>query len=112
MPSMTDQQWDAVEDDLDTTRLLAAVDLLDRLRAGAKRGRNDALFRLREKFLEMHRVATLAFSRRDTSALREFFDLAGELAGEARGRSALPEAVEKLLLDIVELFPDQLSEDD
>ena len=112
MPSMTEQQWDDLEDDLDTTRLLAAVDLLDRLRATTKRGKNDALLRYREAFLEMHRLATLAFSRSDTSALRDFFELAGELAGEAGGRSELPEAVQRLLLDIVGLFPDQLSEDD
>lgn len=112
MPSMTEQQWGDLEDDLDTTRLLAAVDLLDRLRATTKRGKNDALLRYREAFLEMHRLATLAFSRGDTSALQGFFDLAGELAGEDGGPSGLPEAVQRLLLDIVKLFPDQLSEDD
>jgi hypothetical protein len=112
MSAMTERQWETLEDALDTTRLLDAVDLLDRLRANAGLKTTDELSELREHFLAMHRMAMLAVGRRDVAALRDLFELAGELAGEDGERSGRPEAVQELLLEIVAMTPDGLSEDE
>ncbi len=112
MSGMTERQWEAFEDALDTTRLLDAVDLLDRLRANAGLTTSHELSELREHFLAMHRMATLAVGRRDVAVLRDFLELAGELAGEAGERSRRPAAVQALLLEIVAMAPEGIGEDD
>lgn len=112
MATITDDEWQTIYDGLDSASLLAAVQAVDVLRQALNDGDDAPLPPIRDKLLQLHRLAMVISSNATPSLIAEFFELAGEIDDQV---DRMMEAVEQLhgtLFAVMVLYPRSLSSDD
>lgn len=112
MTRINDQEWDAIEDGLDTAGLLDTVDAVDRLRAELASGELGEPPQIRDDLLRLHQLALLVRERRSEADAVELFDLSTDLdllVGELM--DALGE-IQSAISAVSALYPESLSYED
>jgi hypothetical protein len=108
MAVMTDDEWNNLYENFETTRLLTAVDSVDRLRDDLNDQEQCRPPAIRDDLLKLHVLAMAVInngSRRQAPAL---FDLAGELDFQVGEMMEALEQVRETLSDLVALYPESL----
>lgn len=75
MATISDEQWQALYDGLDSASLLAAVDALDALRAELSDGDIGCPLKIRGNLLRLHRLAMAVSTIATPALIAEFFDM-------------------------------------
>ena len=109
---MTDEEWQHLYENFETTNLLAAVDALDGVRGVLGDGPNWEPPELRINLLKLHQLAMDVVNQGDKDQAQEMFDLANELDMEVFGLIESLEAIQSVLSALTELYPESLSYDD
>lgn len=112
MPQMTDEEWQHLYENFETTDLLAAVDLLDEVRGVLGDGPNWEPPELRINLLNLHQLAMDVVNQGDKDRAQKMFDLANELDMEVFGLLESLESIQKVLSALTALYPESLSYDD
>ena len=112
MTSITEAEWQTLEDGLDTPAILRAVDAADQLRAELANPGEGGLLALRDELLQLHRFA-LAARRSGTSAeVRVLFDLAQGLELQIGEWMDALTCIQATLSTITALYPESLAYED
>lgn len=109
---MTDDEWQHLYENFETTDLLAAVDLLDTVRGVLGDGPHWEPPELRINLLQLHQKAMDVVNRGYREGAQEMFDLAIELDLEVFSLIESLEAIQKILSTLTDLYPESLSYDD
>ncbi len=109
MGSITEAEWQAIEEGLDTVSILSAVDALDRLRAKLTAPSEGGLSAIRDELLQLHRLAQAAQNSGTSASVSELFDLAQDLELQIGEWVEALGGIRATLSIITELYPESLA---
>ncbi|WP_299492836.1 transposase [Acaryochloris sp. IP29b_bin.137] len=112
MSQMTDEEWQHLYENFETTDLLAAVDHLDQVRGVLGDGPNWEPPEMRINLLKLHQLAMDVVNKGYKGQAQEMFDLANDLDMEVFGIIESLEAIQRVLTTLTDLYPESLSYDD
>ena len=112
MSEMTDEEWQHLYENFETTDLLTAVDLIDEVRGVLGDGPNWEPPELRINLLKLHQLAMDVVNQGDKDHAQEMFDLANELDMEVFGLLESLEAIQRVLSQLTDLYPESLMYND
>lgn len=112
MPQMTDEEWQNLYENFETTNLLAAVDLLDEARGILGDGPGWEPPEMRTNLLNLHQLAMDVVNQGDKDRAQEMFDLATDLDMEVFGLIEALEGIQRVLTTLTALYPESLSYED
>jgi hypothetical protein len=107
---MTDEEWQRLHSNFNTTDLLEAVDAVDSLRDHLNDGEDCRPPELRTNLLKLHRLAMLVVNNAEHGKMDEMFDLAMDLEEQVSSMMTYLEQVQSTLEKLVALMPE--NEDD
>src|ERR1700758_3724228 len=105
---MTEEEWQHLYENFETTELLSAVDAVDCLRADLNDGEGCRPPELRTNLLKLHELAMAVVNNGSRSQASKMFDLAMNL-DEQVGHMKELEQVQDTLAKLVALYPESLS---
>lgn len=112
MASITEAEWQALEEGLDTAAILVTVDAIDQLRTELVNSGEGGLSAIRDELLQLHRLA-LAVHKSDASAkVSELFDLAQDLELQIGDWVDALGGIQATLSAITVLYPESLGYED
>jgi hypothetical protein len=112
MAVMTDDEWQNLYENFETTRILAAVDSVDSLRDDLNDRDHGAPPVIRDDLLKLHQLAMAVVNNGARSQAGEFFDLAGALDDQVSGMMEALEQIRDTLSDLTALYPESLDYED
>lgn len=107
----TESDWEPLRDGFDSAQVLAAIDILDRLRAHL----GDVGLRppeMRDQLFTLHTLAANVINHGQLDAGRDLAELADELESRASDVLHQAEQLYELLHTLVALLPETVWEDD
>lgn len=107
MATMTDDEWQHLVENFETTGLLTAVDAVDRVRDDFN-DRDEGPPRIREDLFHLHRLATAVVNHGSRREAPKLFHLAGALEDQVEACLEYLEQVREVLARLVALCPDSL----
>lgn len=105
---MTDEEWQNLYENFETTDLLSAVDAVDRLRDDLNDGEDFRPPELRISLLKLHELAMDVVNNGSRSQASKMFDLAIELDDQVSGMMNELELIQDTLRKLVALYPESL----
>lgn len=108
MTIMTDDEWQKLYENFETTDLLRAVDSIDRLRDDLNDREHGAPPEIRSELLKLHQLAMDVINSGSKSQAAEFFELAGKLDIQVEEMMEALEQVQDTLSKLMELYPESL----
>ena len=105
---MTEEEWQHLYENFETTELLSAVDAVDCLRDDLNDGEGCRPPELRTNLLKLHELAMAVVNNGSRSQASKMFDLAMNL-DEQVGHMKELEQVQDTLAKLVALYPESLS---
>jgi hypothetical protein len=115
MASITESEWQALEDGLDTPAILRAVDTLDRLRAELVNPINPGvggLSSMRDELLQLHQLAEAALMSAHRPKVAELFELAQDLELQIEEWAEALGGIRTTLSTMTALYPESLAYED
>jgi hypothetical protein len=112
MAKMTDEEWQTLYENFETSRLLSAIDQLDKVRGVLADGDNWEPPAIRTELLKLHQLAMDVVNKGWTGQARELFELAGDLEMQVFDMVEALEDIEQTLNKLTDLFPESLIYDD
>jgi glutathionyl-hydroquinone reductase len=109
---MTDEEWQHLYENFETTELLSAVDAVDSLRDDLNDGEDCRPPELRTNLLKLHELAMAVVNNGAYSQASEMFDLAMDLDEQVSHMMTDLEQIQDTLAKLVALYPESLSSDD
>ncbi len=111
MSKMTDEEWQKLYENFETTWLLSAVDHVDRLRSHLGDGEYFRPPEIRTDLLNLHGLAMDVVNNGWTSQAKEMFELADGLEMQVYEMMESLEYLQQILGKLSELFPESLVDD-
>lgn len=108
---MTDEEWQHLYENFETTELLDAVDAVDSLRGDLNDGEYGRPAELRTNLLKLHELAMAVVNNGARSHASEMFDLAMDLDEQISHMMTNLEQVQDTLAKLVALYPESLDSD-
>ncbi|MBH1829229.1 transposase [Stenotrophomonas maltophilia] len=112
MTSITQSEWQTLEDGLDTLAILRAVDAADQLRAELANPDEGGLFAVRDDLLRLHGLAQAARSAGTSAEVRELFELAQDIELQIGEWMDAMTGIQATLSTITALYPESLAYED
>lgn len=109
MATMTEQEWQHLHENFETTDLLSAVDAVDVLRDDLNDGEGCRPPELRTNLLKLHQLAMAVVNNGSRHQATEMFDLAMDLDEQVRHMMSQLEQVQDTLEKLVALYPENLA---
>ena len=109
MSTMTDEEWQHLYENFETTALLNAVDAVDSLRDDLNDGEGCRPPELRTNLLKLHELAMAVVNHGARSQATEMFDLAVDLDEQVSHMMNELEQIQDALAKLVALYPESLS---
>ena len=109
MSTMTEEEWQHLYENFETTELLSAVDAVDCLRDDLNDGEGCRPPELRTNLLKLHELAMAVVNNGSRSQASKMFDLAMNLDEQVGHMMNELEQVQDTLAKLVALYPDSLS---
>ena len=106
---MTDEEWENLNENFETTDLLSAVDAVDSLRAELNDGKGLEPPELRTGMLRLHDLAMAVVNNGERDQASEMFDLALDLEDQVSSMMTELEQIQDTLAKLVALYPESLS---
>ncbi len=106
---MTDEEWQHLYENFETTELLSAVDAVDSLRDDLNDGECFRPPELRTNLLKLHELAMAVVNNGSRSQASKMFDLAMNLDEQVSHMMNELEQVQDTLAKLVALYPESLS---
>lgn len=111
MAKMTEEEWQNLYENFETTWLLDAVDHIDEARYHLGDGENWEPPQIRTDLLKMHEIAMDVVNNGWTGKAQELFDMACDLDMQIHSIIKELEAVQKTLDKLTDLYPESLLDD-
>lgn len=111
MSSITEAEWQTLEEGLDTVAILGALDVLDQLRtelANPNPGEG-GLSVIRDDLPKLHRLAQMARTSGTSANVNELFDLAQDLELQIGEWAEALGAIQATLSAVTALYPESLA---
>ena len=108
MGKMTDEEWQNLYDNFETTWLLKAVDQIDKVRGHLADGSNCEPPQIRTDLLKLHQLSMDIVNSGWTDKAQEFFDMASDLDDQLFDIIEALEFVQNTLNKLVDLYPESL----
>ncbi len=108
---MTDEEWQHLYENFETTELLNAVDAVNSLRDNLNDGKYCRPPELRKNLLKLHELAMAVVNNGARSQASEMFDLAMDLDEQVSHIMTNLEQVQDTLAKLVALYPKSLDSD-
>lgn len=112
MAQVTDDELQNLYENFETTRLLTAVDSIDRLRGELSDGDQLRPPAIRDHLLKLHELAMAVVNNGARRQAGELFDLAGDLDDQISGMLEALEQVRDTVADLLKLTPQSLYDDE
>jgi hypothetical protein len=112
MSSITEAEWQTLEEGLDTAAILGAVDALDQLRTEVGNPGEGGLSAIRDALLQLHRLAQVARTSGTSDKVSELFDLAQDLELQIGEWTEALGAIQATLSAVTALYPESLAYED
>ena len=109
MGKITDQEWRALYE-MDTRRILDAVDAIDRLRDDLSDRDGYKPPQIRHDILKLHQLGMDVRTQRGDRVTVKFFDLLDELDSQVSGMMSALSEIQGVLGVFLPLFPESLSD--
>jgi hypothetical protein len=109
---MTEEEWQHLHENFETTDLLRAVDAVDTLRDDLNDGENRRSPELRTNLLKLHQLAMAVVNNGSCSQASGMFELAIDLDEQVSHMMNALEQVQETLAKLVALYPESLSDAD
>lgn len=109
MTKMTEEEWQNLYENFETTWLLEAVDHIDNARGYLGDGENWEPPQIRTDLLKLHQLAMDVVNKGWTSKTQEFFDLANDLDMQIFELIEELEFVQNTLTKLIDLYPESLT---
>jgi len=106
---MTEEEWQHLYENFETTALLSAVDAVDCLRDDLNDGEGCRPPELRTDLLKLHELAMAVVNNGSRSQASKMFDLAMNLDEQVSHMMNELEQVQDTLAKLVALYPESLS---
>ena len=106
---MTEEEWQHLYENFETTELLSAVDAVDCLRDDLNDGEGCRPPELRTNLLKLHELAMAVVNNGSRSQASKMFDLAMNLDEQVGHMMNELEQVQDTLAKLVALYPESLS---
>jgi len=107
--TMTEEEWQHLYENFETTELLSAVDAVDCLRDDLNDGEGCRPPELRTNLLKLHELAMAVVNNGSRSQASKMFDLAMNLDEQVGHMMNELEQVQDTLAKLVALYPESLS---
>jgi hypothetical protein len=107
---MTEDEWEQLYENFETTDLLSAVDALDSLRSDLNDGENFRPPEIRTDLLKLHELAMAVVNNGALGQAAEMFDLAMDLEGQVSHMMTELQQVQDTLSELVSLYPESLAD--
>ena len=111
MTKLTENEWERLRE-FDTSLLLTAVDQLDRARAYLSDGIDSEPLDIRQALMALHELAMQVVHHEETEQLTDLFENAEEISHQVHEIQAALDTVGGTVDKLLELWPDQLYDDD
>lgn len=111
MAKMTQDEWQHLYENFETSDLLTAVHLIDAARTSLGDGPNFEPPELRTNLLKLHQMAMDVVNNGWTDKAYDMFMLAEDLDSEVFQLTENLEAVSKILSKLNDLFPESLADE-
>jgi hypothetical protein len=108
---MTEEEWQHLYENFETTELLDAVDAVDCLRDDLNDGEYCRPPELRTNLLKLHELAMAVVNNGACSQASEMFDLAMDLDKQVSHMMNKLEQVQDTLAKLIALYPESLETD-
>jgi hypothetical protein len=108
MAEMTEEEWQNLYENFETTWLLEAVDHIDNARGYLGDGENWEPPQIRIDLLELHQLAMDVVNNNRADKAQEFFDMAVGLEMQVSDLIEELEAVQATLNKLIDLYPESL----
>ena len=108
MAKMTEEEWQNLYENFETTWLLEAVDHIDNARGYLGDGENWEPPQIRTDLLRLHQLAMDVVNSGCTDKAQKFFDMANELEMQVSDLVEELEAVQDTLTKLTNLYPESL----
>ena len=105
---MTDEEWQNLHENFETTWLLDAVKHIDEARRHLGDGENWEPLEIRTDLLKLHQIAMDVINNGWADKEQEFFDMAGGLEIQVFDTIEALTAVQNILDKLIELYPESL----
>lgn len=109
---MTEEEWQKLYENFETTWLLDAVDHLDELRAYLGDGSPLEAPEIRTDLLKLHSLAMEVVNNGSQSRLQEMIDLAFDLEDQTSDMMAALEKIQEVIQQLINLLPEAAEFDD
>ena len=108
MTTMTDEEWQHLYENFETTELLSAVDTVDSLRDDLNDGEYSRPPELRTNLLKLHELAMAVVNNGARGQASEMFDLAMDLEEQVSHMRTNLEQIQDTLAKLIALYPESL----
>ena len=105
---MTDEEWQHLYENFETTELLSAVDTVDSLRDDLNDGECSRPPELRTNLLKLHKLAMAVVNNGARGQASEMFDLATHLEEQVSHMRTNLEQIQDTLAKLIALYPESL----
>ena len=105
---MTDEEWQHLYENFETTELLSAVDTVDSLRDDLNDGECSRPPELRTNLLKLHKLAMAVVNNGARGQASEMFDLAMDLEEQVSHMMTNLEQIQDTLAKLIALYPESL----
>ena len=112
MAKVTEEEWQTLNENFETTWLLSTIDQLDKVRGVLADGDNWEPPEIRINLLKLHQLAMDVVNKGWTRQARELFALAGDLEMQVSDMVEALEDIQQTLSKLNDLFPESLVYDD
>ncbi|MFC6838753.1 transposase [Xanthomonas theicola] len=112
MAPITEVEWQALEDGLDTSAILCAVDALDRLRTALANSSEGGLSAMRDELLQLHRSAQAVRKSGTSVEIHELFDLTNDIELQIGEWLKTLNSIQATLSAITAIYPESLAYED
>ena len=109
---MTEEEWQQLYENYETTWLLTAVDKIDKARGHLGDGENWEQPQIRTDLLTLHGLAMEVVNNGWTSKARQLFEMAYDLEDQVSDLIESLEAVQEILSKLTGLSPENLDEEE
>ena len=109
MAEITDEEWQNLYENFETTLLLDAVDKIDEARTSLGDGENFEPPEIRTDLLKLHQLAMDVINNGHKDKCESLFEMANDLEFQIDDLVQSLEFVQNTLLKLTELYPESLS---
>lgn len=109
MTKMTNEEWQTLQDNFETTLLLDAVKEIDATRTHLGDGENWEPPQIRTDLLKLHQLAMDVVNKGWTENAQDLFEMANDLEMQVSDIIESLESVQNTLNKLLELYPESLA---